>query len=297
MGFNFKRKLVSPQLHFLKTKNVKIAGFSMSGKRGTSSRSGGTLVRKVKRQRRAFRRTGALMSLPAAIGRSRQRLRSRNLATVGLLGIEKKFYDTNLNNTSLGANTDLTAGEYDPSTTSMISTPAQGDGAQNRDGKRIVIESAQVTGTIAIPAGEAQVNPGDAIKVALFLVLDTQSNAVQAQSEDVYSNLNNQGSTNVTPLRNLTFNQRFKILKRKTFDLTPQASTSSGANIFSWNGKQVNFDWFIKFPKGLVVNFTATGTTASIANVTDNSIHVMAFANTTSGAPSLAYNARIRFVG
>jgi len=71
-----------------------------------------------------------------------------NRRTAGFLGIEKKFYDTGLTSAALTAPTDATGGEHDPSSTSMISTPAQGDSEQNRDGKRIVIKSVQITGVV-----------------------------------------------------------------------------------------------------------------------------------------------------
>jgi len=71
-----------------------------------------------------------------------------NQRSGGFLGIEKKFYDTGLTSAALTAPTDATGGEHDPSSTSMISTPAQGDSEQNRDGKRIVIKSVQITGVV-----------------------------------------------------------------------------------------------------------------------------------------------------
>jgi len=59
--------------------------------------------------------------------------------------------------------------------------------------------------------------------------------------------------------------------------------------------RHVYFDWFIRL-KGLKVKFNA-GTTASIANVIDNSLHIIAFASTTDPQAKISYNARLRFVG
>ena len=47
--------------------------------------------------------------------------------------------------------------------------------------------------------------------------------------------------------------------------------------------------------KDLVTTFT--GTTSDIANIADNSLHVIAFTVADSGAPILSYNARLRFMG
>jgi len=48
---------------------------------------------------------------------------------------------------------------------------------------------------------------------------------------------------------------------------------------------------------GMKVKFNA-GTTASVANVIDNSIHVIAYASNITGvAPTISYQSRLRFVG
>jgi len=85
-----------------------------------------------------------------------------NRRTAGFLGIEKKFYDTGLIAGDLLAPTDAAGGEFDPSSTSMISTPAQGDSEQNRDGKRIMIKSVQVTGVVTCAAQTDQITSQNA---------------------------------------------------------------------------------------------------------------------------------------
>jgi len=69
--------------------------------------------------------------------RRAKRLDALNRGTRGFLGVERKFYDTALTATAIVSPTDCTGAELDPSATSMISTPAQGDSEQNRDGKQI----------------------------------------------------------------------------------------------------------------------------------------------------------------
>lgn len=228
----------------------------------------------------------------AALGR----MRRRNLVSMGFLGIEKKFYDTSLAATTIPAGTDATGGEFDPSATSMISTPAQGDGEQNRDGKRINILSCVVNGVIRLAASELQSNPYAGTKVFVALVLDTQSNGAQAQSEQVFKNTAANADTQVVPVKNLLFGNRFRILKEKIFDLTPGSMSHFAVDSFSNDGKAVTFKWFIPFPGGLPVNFNS-GTTASIANVIDNSLHIMAFQTNANDPVQITYNARIRFVG
>lgn len=217
-----------------------------------------------------------------------------NAATAGFLGIEKKFYDTYLADTAVGAATALTGGAYDPSATSMISTPAQGDGEQNRDGKRIVIDSLILKGHVINPGGTADnIETAQAPKVFVAVVLDTQSNAAQMQSEDCFKNTAASASLNCAPLKNLLSGKRFRILKSHVFDLTVRGPITAAATQAA-NTQQQEFDWYIPFKGGLPVNFNA-GTTSTIANVVDNSLHVVAFANVTGC--SIGYNARIRFQG
>lgn len=226
-----------------------------------------------------------------ARGASKKRY-SRNIRTGGFLDVEVKFYDTALTATAMSAATDATGGEYDPSVTSMISTPAQGDGEQNRDGKQIVAKYVQIKGTLNFPA-QANLTTGvGPLRAMVAIVLDTQSNAAQAQSETVFKNLAATALNAPDALRNLEYSKRFKLLKQDLFILDPPPITYDGTNVES-DGVTKSFDWYIPL-NNLKINFNS-GTTASIANVVDNSIHVMGFAN--NATITISYNARMRFVG
>jgi len=236
----------------------------------------------------------ARMMLSQAV--QRQRMRRRNVRTAGFLGIETKFYDTSLGATALTAPTDASGGEFDPSATSMISTPAQGDTEQNRDGKRIVIRNVHINGNIVVPPGiDKTAMPGQ-VDVFVALVLDTQSNGAQMNSEDCFKNLSGAAAQAPNPIRNLLFGPRFRVLKSQNFLMPIPSASYDGTNI-EIAGTRRDFDWFLNL-KDLVVNFNATTpTVTTIASVVDNSLHVIAYCNSTSLAPTIAYNARIRFVG
>jgi len=111
-------------------------------------------------------------------------------------------------------------------------------------------------------------------------------------SEDCFKNTGASAALNTSPIRNLLFGPRFKILKQGTFTLTYPTMSWDGTNM-EVGGASRLFSWFIPL-NNLVVNFNS-GTTASIANVIDNSIHVIGYA--TVNTPTITYNARIRFVG
>ena len=95
-----------------------------------------------------------------------------------------------------------------------------------------------------------------------------------------------------SPLRNLQFSSRFKVLATEEISLTNPNMVWDGTNV-EQNGLVVPFKigWNGEMP------ITYSGTTGVIANTVDNSIHVIAFCNNTDLDPLLYYNARIRFVG
>ena len=80
----------------------------------------------------ARRRGGPVRRTVARASAQRRGYRKRSLSTVGFMGIERKFYDTSFGiddnpapqATQIKAPTGAAGGEYDPSTSSMISTPA-----------------------------------------------------------------------------------------------------------------------------------------------------------------------------
>ncbi len=219
----------------------------------------------------------------------------RNTATMGFLGIEKKFYDTALSAAAITAPTDSTGAEHDPSATSMISTPVRGDSEQNRDGKQISLLNVTIKGAINVAQRELINSPVSGAIVYVALILDTQTNGAQLNSEDVFKNTSGNVFVNGTPQKNLLFMNRFRILKTQRFNLTPNTLSHFAVDSFSWAGVTRPFSWFVNL-KGLKVNFNA-GTTADVANVIDNSLHIIAYTTNIAGAPTLTYNARIRFVG
>jgi len=221
---------------------------------------------------------------------------TRGTASMGFLSIERKFYDNGLTATALTAPTDATGGEFDPSATMMMTTPAQGDGPSNRDGKEIAMLYLQINGTIALPSKEIQADAPNGCSVFVAIVLDTQTNAAQMNSEDCFKNTAGLAAAAVVPHKNLLFGKRFRILKERLFNMDVKTLSHFADDSFSWAGQRKYFKWFIPL-NGMKVKFNG-GTTESVANVIDNSIHVIAYASNITGvAPTISYASRLRFVG
>lgn len=224
-----------------------------------------------------------------------------NLQTHGLLGLEKKFYDTGLAPHALTAPTDASGGEHDPTNapcTTIISAPAQGDGAQNRDGKSIKIVAVEIKGSVQTAVLSDQGDMTTPTEVFVALVLDTQTNGAQMNSEDCFTNPSGSQWTATAPLRNLSYARRFRVLKNWRMVLEPKSvgSDNAGTAAFtsSIGGDTEQFECYL--PLDMPVNFVSGGTTADVANVIDRSLHIIAYASHTTQTPKITYNARVRFL-
>lgn len=241
-------------------------------------------------------RYGAYSTGRMAYG-GRNRIALRNARTGGLLGIEHKYLDTALTATALVAPTNATGAEFPPNTGGVngcLTAPAQGDGPSNREGNKIVVDGLLLQGVIQVAAQVDQTAADLSCNVYIALVMDTQTNGAQLNSEDVFSNPGGTAVLATSPNRNMSYTQRFKVLKMKKMALRIPTLTYDGTNI-EQTGFHTPFklSWKGKMP----VTFTTASTTADIANVTNNSIQVVAFCSNTTLAPSISYNARARFFG
>ncbi len=230
-------------------------------------------------------------------GNRRQVYRPQGIGprTGGFTGIERKFYDTSLVGGALTAPSDSTGGEHDQSATICMNSITQGDGESQRDGRVASIQGAYVKGTLKSVAQHATAVADDATKIYVALVLDTQTNGAQLNSEDVFKNQAANANLAASPMRNMQFTQRFRVLD--TFECV--MGDSNMANDTGATGGLQQSGQIVPFTLSSNLQFRSqfSGTTESVANITDNSLHVIAYCSNTELVPTLNYNARIRFVG
>lgn len=216
-----------------------------------------------------------------------------NARTGGLLGVELKFYDLSYT-ADIAAPDDSTGAEADPATVLCLSAPGQGDGASERIGRSIQAHSIAVEGIVRqtnIATGSTSIKPR---VVFVALVLDTQTNGAQLNSEDVYTNPLGNAITSVCCMRNISERGRFRVLAVKRLSLTP-VGTWNGTNVTAYYPERY-FRFYRKL-NGMEINFKSGGN-AGVANVTDRSLHVLCFSTDASAdAPSLYYNSRFRYTG
>lgn len=259
----------------------------LAGKRKRTNGDGGSARRR--------QRIGEMMK------RASQRRALMNPRVGGLLGIETKFLDAPRTNVAMVAPTDAAGAEVNPSSivTGCLSAPAQGDGPTNRDGSRIAIKSILVQGAITAAVQSDQADMDQIPSFYVALVLDKQTNGATLNSEDVFSNPQAEASANSGLVRNMSFTQRFKVLAkvRLRAPMITAFSDSVAVGTGSMSGYHIPWTLKHKFTKPLRVTFTTGSTTADVANVTDNSLHIIAYATGLSTVPLINYISRMRFVG
>lgn len=218
--------------------------------------------------------------------RKRPRARSVNVRTAGFLGAELKFVEQAGTNVSVPFA--IAGSELDDATNKCLNPVAQGVGQSQRDGRQYIMKSIQVKGSVscALRADSADAAIGGVTRVVL--VMDKQTNGVQFNAEDVLD------ETIVNPIdawRKLEFSKRFDILAEKTMTMHYTNSATDGSNTGSYAGVTKHFSFFKKL--NVKVNCTTTG--ATIAAISDNSLHLFAFGFVAS--TNISWSSRLRFVG
>lgn len=221
---------------------------------------------------------------------------SRNARVGGFLGLELKFLDCAWNSVAINASTDGSSGEMQPSSgcTNAISVPSQGDGESQRDGRKYVIKSFWVSGVIDTTPEADQADAKEGSGCWFALVLDTQANGATIVSENVFINPATGASAMLPqPLRNLQQSTRFRILASKFIRPGNMYAMTDGASTGSLNAQ--NQQTFSLSWKGSI-NVDTSGTTADVASVTDNAVHLIAY---TGSVPAKVFSgkSRMRFMG
>lgn len=244
----------------------------------------------VKRQRR----DAMYMALPR--GRPPARAGYSTVArTRGVYGQgEMKYFDSELV-VAMSASTTWTGTNLDPTAVPVagINTlfcPKQGAGINERIGKSVKLHKIRIRGTIITERTPSVGTGVPAANVRLILLQDMQTNATQllgadvmmsAASADVNVAVNSPQDTNIFG--------RVRVLKDKMFTLQdPNIDPSGGADTSELNR---NFKWNITFKEPIEVHFNATNG-GTIADIVDNSFHLIGNSTTNTPVTKIAYYCR-----
>ena len=179
---------------------------------------------------------------------------------------EVKFLDQTKSATLVVATN--TGAELDPATTNCLNAVPQGDDQSSRDGRKYQIRAIHVNGVFYRQNRNGQAEVGDANYVTVALVQDTQTNGAQCQSEEVFTS----PGVAALPFLNLTNSKRFRVLYRATIVVPPGPASYDGTDLET-GGSAVPFS--IHKQCNIIVN--CTGTSGNITDISDNSLHLMAF--------------------
>lgn len=236
----------------------------------------------------------AARALVVAAQRVARRPRVSNARTGGLLGLENKFLDVSHSGV-MASGTSMVGLELDPATLLCLNAVVQGDGASERDGRKIHMTNITVGGNITVAAVSAQTTLPPPATITLMLVMDTQTNAAQLNSEDVVVNPSGDANSNSFAPRDLEFQTRFRIL-RTWQKVMPQRTTGNdAAGTYDINGVTMPFKLSANLKTN--VSYKIGGTTAVIANIVDNSVHLIGWLSNANQTVTITYNSRLRFRG
>ncbi len=210
------------------------------------------------------------------------------------LGIEMKFRDSFLVNGTLVTTVDGAGGEQNESAIKTISTITAGDLENQRDGRKATFKSVFINGVVNCASQISQTTVDEGTTIFFALVLDSQTNGIIINSEDVYINPSGSDANSCQLLRNMANIERFTILATRTFSVVSSSGVFDGTDI-EINGDNHAFTIYYRFKKPVIANFSTN--TGVISSCKDNSIQVLCWASSTSRAPKLSYNARLRFIG
>jgi len=212
---------------------------------------------------------------------------------------EMKYFDSELALKALTASTDWTGTEIDPDTVPVanINTlfcPTQGSGISQRIGKSCKVHKIKIRGIVQFSPLNNQTAGKFAASTRLLLVQDMQTNGTQAQGEQVMgASVTASAATNFNSWQNINNFGRFKVLKDKIINIKDPNGFFDGTNI-EVNGKTRHFKWTINFREPIPVRFNATNG-GTIADIVDNSLHLIATCNSITLAPSVTYQCRVCF--
>lgn len=204
---------------------------------------------------------------------------------------EMKYFDT-ARDGSIASSATWAGTEVDPNTVDTLVAPTVGAGINQRIGKAIHIHKIKIRGRIYTPTIEATANAPPTIQIRLVLCLDKQTNSSQMQGEQLFPS---SAATNVAvnAFQNIDNFGRFLVLKDKTFTLqNPNMSGDNSSKDVSALG--IPFKLNYRFKKPLQVRFNATNG-GTIADIVDNSLHMLANASTATApfGAALVYASRI----
>lgn len=211
----------------------------------------------------------------------------------GLVQTERKYFDSGKDPALIVNTADTWAScEVDPATLNCLFAPTEGNGIENRVGNKVMVHKITIRGRVQIDLQPNQTSMDNPVFVRLILYTDKQTNGTQAQAEDLMDSGGSLGEASYMFQNTANFG-RFQVLRDKLFQLSPSQASYDGTNI-EVAGVGRLFKFTVAFKKPLQVRFNNTNG-GTVADIIDNSFHLIAHATTGGVSANIDYKVRTVF--
>lgn len=213
---------------------------------------------------------------------------------------ETKYVDGALSAQAISEATTWVGSELDPNApTQTLFAPEQGTQVYQRIGRKVSLFKLSIRGVITNTALSDQADVVSSPAVRIIVYMDKQTNGTQSQGEDVMA-LGDVADTNVADTTELAFSSfqnvknfgRFRVLKDVIYRPRIVTAVTDGASTSSQNTSQIPFKLNIKFRKPVQVRFDLSSTSGSIADIVDNSFHMIGLKSGAGFASTITYVCR-----
>lgn len=218
--------------------------------------------------------------------------RSAGWAAMG----EMKYFDTERSLNVLSSSANWANCEYPPNVDvpTTLFCPIQGNGINNRIGKSATLFKIKIKGMIRIPKSSVYTTARNFPIIRLALVEDQQTNAAQAQGENIFSAATT-ATQGVLTFTNPDGFGRYKVLKDFIIDTKSMDPNLQDVN-YHVQGEDISFKLSYVWKGGNEVRFNSTNG-GTIADIVDKSWCLYANCSTIDVGPQIAYYARCSFKG
>jgi len=206
---------------------------------------------------------------------------------------EMKYFDCTLSSVQIAeATADWSGTELDPTGLNCLFCPSEGAAINQRIGRKVNVHKIKIRGLIfhTTLSDQADAVPNPTIRVILYK--DCQTNASQSQGEEV---MNSDGaiiSTVQSNFQNPANFGRFQVLKDRIYQSRTITMGTDGANTNSIAAGDIPFKFSINYKVPVTVHFNATNG-GTVADVVDNSWHIIATKSGTPFTTNMSYCCRV----
>jgi len=172
--------------------------------------------------------------------------------------------------------------------------PQVGAALNQRIGRAVKMMAVRINGGIIVPTQIAQTQSDGATRVRLVLVMDLQTNSAQMTGAQLFRDAT-AAATTISSFQNPNNFGRFRILKEKTYnigDINMVGSPTAGD--LGVAGQVRHFKLSAKFKTPVVVRFNATNG-GTVADIIDNSLHLIVACESTAYQPNIQYYSRVTY--